>query len=71
MIFQSRADRNFEKDHQICPKKLAKNEEKPCSTCLYPFFSRFRVPENPISGTRSVTEGNKVNVKIRKYRLRN
>ena len=36
--------------------KLAKNEEKPCSTSRKPIFQQFRIPENPISGTRSVTK---------------
>ena len=40
----------------VYAKNLAKNEEKPCSNCLKPFFGWFRVRENRISGTRTITK---------------
>ena len=45
----------------FCRKVGKKNEEKPYSTCLKnPFFGWFRVLENPMLGTRSVTNINKM-----------
>ena len=47
---------NFEKYLIKYGKKLAWNEEKPCSTCLLSsFFSWFRVPKNPILNMSSST----------------
>ena len=53
MIFQSGAQERLSakslKNHQIWQKKIAKNEEKPCSTCLKPHLS-IPKPKNPDFG---------------------